>query len=131
MVVKVLVKSLGVISYWKQSFNPTKHSSTSLPKRIITESLTTSLKNQKLWTPKSKDQRTASEGSLYFEILNFNWLDFPVFQSDHSVIDIQFLGGRSVIFLFWLVVLLTMKNASISQLNVLGQKSQDCTRYSF
>lgn len=131
MVVKVLVKSLGVISYWKQSFNPTKHSSTSLPKRIITESLTTSLKNQKLWTPKSKDQRTASEGSLYFEILNFNWLDFPVFQSDHSVIDIQFLGGRSVISLFWLVVLLTMKNASISQLNVLGQKSQDCTRYSF
>lgn len=120
MVVKVLVKSLGVISYWKESFNSTKHSSTSLSKRIITESLTTSLKNQKIWTTKSKDQRTVSEGSLYFEILNFNGLDFPVFQSDHSVIDIQILGGRSVVFLLWLVVLLTMRKVSISQLNVLG-----------
>lgn len=120
MVVKILVKSLGVISYWKQSFNPTKHSSTSLSKRIITESLTTSLKNQKIWTTKSKDQRTVSEGSLYFETLNFNWLDFPVFQSDHSVIDIQILGGRSVVFLLWLVVILTMRKVSISQLNVLG-----------
>lgn len=86
----VLVKFLGIISNWKQRFNPRKHNSTHLQKGIITELLLFFLKNQRIWAIKSKDQRTAAEGSLYFGILNLNsLLTFNGFQTDHSVADIQ------------------------------------------